>query len=246
MKLLTVFAGIAAISSMLYTGYKQNMYITCELYFNDNVNIVEKSINKDLKYLKEDLKIPQFDDGKDSSKLIDANTKINNDILPKVSEAEKSAQEYYGDKNEGKPEFPFEIYSRYTVTQNNDSIMSLYNDYYEFLGGAHGMTTRTSYTIEKESGRILELKDLFVSGYDYRSVINNEIKKQIAGEPDKYFESAEKFKGIDEKHTYFIRGDDLVIYYELYDIAPYVAGIPEFNIPLEKFNSSYKYVIAKA
>ena len=55
----------------------------------------------------------------------------------------------------------------------------------------------------------------------------------------------EKIKGINEKQRYFIRGDDLVIYYELYDIAPYVAGIPEFNISLEKFNSSYKYVTAK-
>lgn len=244
MKLLTVFAGIIAISSILFTGYKQNMYITCELHFNNNVNIVEKSIKKDLKYLKEDLKIPQFDAGKDSDKLIDANTKINNDILPKISEAEKTAKEYYGNNVEA-PEFPFEIYSRYTVTQNNDSIISLYNDYYEFLGGAHGLTTRTSYTIEKESGKILDLSDLFVSGYDYKSIINNEIKKQIAGDPEKYFEPAENFKGINEKQRYFIRGDDLVIYYELYDIAPYVAGIPEFNISLEKFNSSYKYVTAK-
>ena len=32
-----------------------------------------------------------------------------------------------------------------------------------------------------------------------------------------------------------------MIYYQLYDIAPYVFGIPEFKIPLKLFNENYVY-----
>ena len=243
MKLLTMFAGMLTISSILCTGYKQNMYTSCELYLKNSINLVEKSINKDLKYLKEDLKIPQFEDGKNIDKVNEINTKINNDIMPKVNEGEKAASDYYGGLNVEAPKFPFEIYSRYTVTLNNNSIISIYNDYYEFLGGAHGLTTRTSYTVDKELEEILKLSDLFKEGYDYKTVINNEIKKQIAKDRDKYFEPSENFKGIADNQGYYINGNSLIIYYQEYEIAPYAGGIPEFIIPLDYFQSNYKYNI---
>ncbi|MGL4664964.1 MAG: DUF3298 and DUF4163 domain-containing protein [Clostridium butyricum] len=245
MKLSTTFMGMFIIGSMLCTGYKQNLYTTCELYFNNVITLVEKSINKDVKYLKEDLRIPQFNNGKNPDNIKIINIKINNDIFPKVNEAEQTASEYYGDLHVEKPQFPFEIYSRYTVTINNNSIISLYNDYYEFLGGAHGLTIRTSYTVDKEAEKLLNLKELFTSDYDYKSIINDEIKKQIAAEPDKYFESADNFKGIGDSQNFYISGKNLIIYYQQYEIAPYVAGIPEFNIPLEKFGSDYKYANSK-
>ncbi|WP_293983188.1 DUF3298 and DUF4163 domain-containing protein [uncultured Clostridium sp.] len=241
MKLLTTVAGIFIIGSVLCTGYKQNTYMTCELYTDNSVNIVEKSINKDLKYLKEDLILPQFQGGKNAENVNKINLKINNDIMPKLNEAEKTATDYYGNLNAEEPAFPFQVYSRYTVTKDGRDIISFYNDYYEFLGGAHGLTTRTSYTIDENLERILNLNEIFKKGYDYKSVINDEIKKQISKEPDKYFETADKFKGISDNQGYYISNDNIVIYYQVYEIAPYVAGIPEFNIPIDMFGDNYKY-----
>lgn len=243
MKLYTMFAGILTVTNMLYTGYGGNMYTTCELNLAKDVNIVEKYKKSDLKYLKEDLIIPQLENGNDKNKIDIINKKINDDIMPKALEGEKAAKDYYGGPNAEAPEFKFEINSRYTVTANNDSLISLYNDYYEFLGGAHGATTRTSYTIDKKLEELLELKDLFKEGYDYKTVINNEIKKQIAEDKDKFFEPADKFKGIAENKNFYIKDKVLIIYYQQYDIAPYAAGIPEFNIPLETFQHNYKYDI---
>ena len=240
MKLLTVFAGILTITNILCTDYTQNIYTSCELYLKKNIDVVENSINKDMGYLKEDLKIPQFK-GEDENKVDIINKKINDDILPKVNEAEKTATEYYGGLNAEKPSFPFEINSTYSVTLNNELLISLYNDYYEFLGGAHGATTRTSYTIDKELEKIVDLKDLFKEGYDYKTVINNEIKKQIAKEPYKYFEPADKFKGISDNQSYYVDKNNLIIYYQQYEIAPYVSGIPEFTISLDSFQTNYKY-----
>lgn len=241
MKLYTIFVTILTITNMLYTGYGGNMYTTCELNLSKDVNIVDKYKKSDLKYLKEDLIIPQLEDGNDKNKIDIINKKINDDIIPKALEGEKTAKNYYGELNAEAPEFKFEINSRYTVTTDNDSLISIYNDYYEFLGGAHGATTRTSYTVDKKLEELLELKDLFKEGYDYKTIINNEIKKQIAEDKDKFFETADKFKGIAENQNFYIKDKVLIIYYQQYDIAPYAAGIPEFNIPLEIFQHNYKY-----
>ena len=245
MKLFTMLTGILTVTNMLYTGYSENMYTSCELFLENSVNIVEKYIKSDLKYLKEDLIIPQFEDGNNKDKVDKINKKINDDIIPKVKEGESAAKDYYGGINTEAPEFPFEIHSRYTVTLNNNSIISLYNDYYEFLGGAHGATTRTSYTVDKKLEQLIELKDLFKEGFDYKTVINNEIKKQIAKDQDKFFESADKFKGIADNQNFYIKGSNLIIYYQEYEIAPYVAGIPEFTIPLDTFQDNYRYDISE-
>ena len=159
----------------------------------------------------------------------------------KLEDAEKTSKEYFGGAGQEKPTFPYEIYSKYTISEDNNVLLSLYNDYYEYLGGAHGMTTRTSYTIDKEKESLITLKELFVQGYNYSDIINKKIKEEISKNPENYFDSGNVFKGISENQSFYIEGDNLVIYYQLYDIAPYVFGIPEFKIPLKLFDQNYVY-----
>ncbi|MDR3596988.1 DUF3298 and DUF4163 domain-containing protein [Clostridium sp.] len=241
MGIIANVSGIIIACSMLYTAYPQKLCISCEIKSVSKISVVEKSINKNLNYLKEDIKIPQLLDGNDEKKIKVMNNVINNDIMPKVEDAEKTAREYFGGIGQEKPNFPYEIYSRYTVSKDNDKLISLYDDYYEYLGGAHGMTTRTSYTIDKDKESLLTLKDLFVKGYDYKDIINREIRAEINKNPQNYFDSGSVFKGISENQNFYIEDDNLVIYYQLYDIAPYVFGIPEFKIPLKLFNKNFIY-----
>ena len=241
MTIVASITGLIIVGSMLYTAYPQKLCISCEIQSENKLELVEKSIVKNLDYLKEDIKIPQITNGNDEKKINIINNVINKDILAKTEEAEKTSKEYFGGQGEEKPTFPFEIYSRYTISKDNKVLLSLYNDYYEYLGGAHGMTTRTSYTIDKEKESLITLKDLFVQGYQYSDIINKKIKEDISKNPDNYFDSGNEFKGISENQSFYIEGDNLVIYYQLYDIAPYVFGIPEFKIPLKLFNENYVY-----
>ena len=241
MSIVTNITGLIIISSMLYTVYPQELCISSKIQSENKLRLGEKSIIKNLDYIKEDIKIPQLIDGSDEKKINLINIVINKDILPKIEEAEKTSKEYFGGQGQEKPTFPFEIYSRYAISKDNKELLSLYNDYYEYLGGAHGMTTRTSYTIDKEKESLITLKDLFVQGYQYSDVINKKIKEDISKNPDNYFDSGKEFKGISENQSFYIEGDNLVIYYQLYDIAPYVFGIPEFKIPLKSFNENYVY-----
>ena len=61
---------------------------------------------------------------------------------------------------------------------------------------------------------------------------------------DKYFTGKDGFKGISENQGFYISSGNIVIYFQVYEIAPYVTGIPEFYIPVEKFDQkSLKYEI---
>lgn len=161
--------------------------------------------------------------------------------MPKANEAEEISKQYFDINVQEKPRFPYEVYSTYNITSDKNSFVSFYDDYYEYLGGAHGLTSRTSYTIDKNKEELLNLKDLFASGYNYADIINNEIREQIKKNPQDYFDSGSEFKGIGENQSFYIDDDNLVIYYQLYEIAPYVKGIPEFKIPLSTFGKNFIY-----
>lgn len=241
MTIITNITALIIAGSILYTVYPQKMCINCVVSMENKITVGEKSISKSLDYFKEDIKMPQILSGNDEKKINLINNTIINDIMPKAEEAEKTAKEYFGMEGQEKPTFPFEVYSRYTIGQDNKAIISLYNDYYEYLGGAHGMTTRTAYTIDKEKEKLLTLKELFIEGYLYGDLINKRIKEEIEKNPEDYFNSGNEFKGISENQSFYIDGNNLVIYYQLYDIAPYVFGIPEFKIPLNLFGENYTY-----
>ncbi|MBN1050754.1 MULTISPECIES: DUF3298 and DUF4163 domain-containing protein [unclassified Clostridium] len=240
MHLISNIISVFLIPLMLSQSYPQYMFINNRIKNDNNLKIVEKSINKNLGYLIEDVKILQIEGGKDKNKINNINSKVNSDVMNPIREAEKTSAEYFKDTNII-PNFPYQISSKYIITRNDNNILSFYNDYYEFLGGAHGMTTITSYTINKNKEEFLNLNDLFKPGYDYLNIVNKEIEKQIVKNPDNYFDSGKIFKGINEKQGFYLDESNLIIYYQLYEIAPYVYGIPEFKIPIKLFEGNFIY-----
>lgn len=73
--------GALGISLMLSTAYPQQLLINSELQSSSEFRIVEKSIRKDLDYLKEDIKIPQLIGGNDEKKINLINSIINKNIF---------------------------------------------------------------------------------------------------------------------------------------------------------------------
>ena len=55
------------------------------------------------------------------------------------------------------------------------------------------------------------------------------------------------FDKINDTQKFYLQDDSLVIYFDLYEIAPYVAGIPEFAINKDVINNllneEYKQII---
>ncbi|MCE5235347.1 MAG: DUF3298 and DUF4163 domain-containing protein [Clostridiaceae bacterium] len=140
--------------------------------------------------------------------------------------------------------FPFHRYDailQYTITYNQRCHLSLYRDQYEYTGGAHGNTVRASDTWSLETGRNLPLYSFFPAGRDYRAFLISQIIKQadvrMQQEPGIFFENyraliVQYFNG----EHYYLTPAGLVIYYQQYEIAPYVTGIVPFTIPYATLN----------
>ena len=238
--MITKLTGILLITCTLVGSYPQKLLINSGKLNETSFQVVEKNEKIDIKNLKKNIKIPQLTGGKNKNNIENINKKIQEDIYPKVEDAEKTSQEYFldSDNNIG---MKYEVKSNYFITKNDEKILSIYMDYYEFLGGAHGNTIRTSYTIDKSKEIILRLKDLFVEGYDYKSIINREIFKIIENNKEDYFDGGSVFKGVNDDTSFYIEGNDLIIYYQLYELAPYVFGIPQFKIDMSLFDDNYRF-----
>ena len=109
---------------------------------------------------------------------------------------------------------------------------------------ASGYEHNQFYTIDKQTGNVVTLEDLFVEGSDYISAISENIKTQMkeqmaADEGVIYFLDNEdmpefNFQGITEQtNFYFNEKNELVIAFDEYEVAPGSMGAPEFVIPQE-------------
>lgn len=225
----------------LLTSYPQELLITCALNINEKyLRVVDKSYKSENDYLVIDVVIPIIDNMEGNPNIEKVNNKIVKWTELWIKDVQKISDEYF--KGLVPPPIgPYQLYATYKVT-NNQNITSFYIDYYQFTGGAHGITTRLSYNVDNITGKEIQLKDIFKNGYDYKSIINSEISNQIQLDKDKYFTGKDGFNGIKENQNFYIDSGNIVIYFDVYEIAPYVTGIPEFYIPMDKFDyNNIKY-----
>ncbi len=172
--------------------------------------------------------------------------KINILIKQHVYEFKKYLEEIYKESNlmnkEGNdtsPLFTFKFEGlsnfKYEVVSN---ILSLTVKFSQFTGGAHPMAYVRNYNFDLNTGELIKLKDLFnkKGGENYKTIIDNFIINQMNKSPEMYFK--EDFKGIGENVQYYLTKDSVVVFFQLYEVAPYSSGIVEFKIPFSEFGDS--------
>ena len=225
--IIILITGILTISVLNFAQVRE----VFELNIKD-ASVDTKIINKDNKFIKANLKIPVLIiANKQMQSAI--NKKIESDIMEFYNSLFKEAQSYLNDFPD--QESHFAISSDFEVKKNTDKVFSILIKYYEYSGGAHGSYEYFPYNVDLTSGRVFILKDIFKENSKYREVIDKEIKKQIRelNVKNNLPEDSNQlysFKGIKETQKFYLADDKIVVFFDLYDIAPYVAGIPEFEI----------------
>lgn len=213
---------ITFLSINIIITYPQCMLINVNKANVEKLILVDKIIKEKTNFINIDVEIPQIVGLISKEK----EEKLNNEILDWTNLWIKDTKDT---SEKLMPTSPYELQARYLLTNNKD-ILSFYTDYYQFSGGAHGITTRNMYNINTYTGDKLMLKDLFEEGYDYKKFIDNQIYKEINKNPENYFQGKEGFNGIKEDQGFYINNGKIIIHFPYYEIAPYVTGMPEFEI----------------
>jgi hypothetical protein len=134
----------------------------------------------------------------------------------------------------------YSVTSSYDVVTDNDKYLSLRINTTVIM--ASGAESVKIFTIDKETGNVVSLKDLMKDKADYITAISDNIKKQMeeqmaADDSKMYFyntgeDSVDEFKQITgEESFYFNANGEIVIAFDEYEVAPGYMGAVEFTIP---------------
>jgi len=128
----------------------------------------------------------------------------------------------------------------YQVVTDNDSLFALrFNKTVVMADGAESVKI---YNVDKATGKIITLDQLFKQGNDYAAVISENIKEQMRQQmkqnPDLTFwiddsdVPAWDFQSVSKDSTFYVNEDGtLVIVFDEGEVAPMFMGVEEFTIP---------------
>jgi Protein of unknown function (DUF3298). len=132
----------------------------------------------------------------------------------------------------------FEAVEEVRVTYNQNCTLSLYKDRYEYMGGAHGNTERSSDTWNLRGGGRYDVMNFFPKMRGSREFILSNIILQTEDRIEKgeyFFDNYEEnIRQHFDSRSFFLAPEGIVFYFQQYDIAPYASGIITFTIPFEQ------------
>ncbi len=202
-------------------------------------NVDTQTITNKNKYINSIINVPIImTENKTVEKSI--NNRITNEIMDFYNKSKNEAENYL--KNNIGNELKFIANTNFEVKKNSNNMLSIVVTYTKYSGGVHNEYENRGYNVYMPNGKFLNLRDLFKDDIDYKSVINDEIRGQIEELVKKDPESGQiyQFLTIKDNQKFYIQDDNLVIFFDLYEIAPYPAGIPEFKININTINHILK------
>lgn len=209
---------------------------------NQNIKVEFQQIGQSSSILEEDFQVPVIKGWQNKK----AEAEINNKFFKVVSnfkkEMELVAQEAKkGHESLGYPTGKYQAITEGKVLYNKNDLLAISLNYYQYTGGAHGISYQEVFNIDLRSGNILSLQDIFKPGSNYKRIIDREIKHQISRNPENFFPEGEGgFQTISNKQSFLLKDNYLIFYFQPYEIACYAAGIVEFKIPFSKLKKTVK------
>lgn len=207
-----------------------------------DIEVLNNIISEKDKYYNVELNIPVISGIKNISKQTEINSSVEKRQYKFKDEIEKIAADdgTYAEKNN--IEFrPYEALTRYKINYNSKNILSYTNYYYQYTGGAHGNIIVESINLNTVTGEFIRLKDIFKIGVNYKKIINEKILAEMKKRPNEFFQdNILNFSGIKNNQQFYFNADGFVVYFQTYEIAPYVAGNPEFQFKFQDYKDYIK------
>lgn len=126
------------------------------------------------------------------------------------------------------------IFTKYRIEYNRSGIFSLRMELYDLYGDGSERLENIYMTYDMETGRLCAINDLFDRADErWRGVMPDIVTAQAAA---KGITLLCDVMPIADGQQFFITKDEVVLVYELYEIATWSAGEPEFTIPIAQLS----------
>lgn len=197
-------------------------YTYCDEYHHADVHTPQVELPSDLS-----------DTLKDSVNTINQNVQT---LTNRLIEKFETDMAMYGDSAHS------DIGSQYRVITDSDTWFTL--EIMIYYGSGSGSVQYKYYHIDKTTGKIAVLSDLFREETDYQTAIAGNILDQMkermaAGQGTYWIESEfpdNDFHSITaDQNFFFSDGGNIVIRFDEYEVAPGSEGCPQFEIPKEVY-----------
>lgn len=127
------------------------------------------------------------------------------------------------------PDIKTYISGSYEIKTNEKGVFSLSLIGLGDFKGAHPMTIINSLSFDTETGKNYKLSELFKPNSNYIKVLSEKVLIQLKAQNLPLFD---EYPGIKPDQDYYIADKSLVIYFQLYEVAPYYVGFPYAIIPI--------------
>ena len=125
-------------------------------------------------------------------------------------------------------------------TYNKNDFISVVEEKYIYTGGARGTTVHIPVNIDVSGEKEVKLADLFADD-GYVSTLNRMINEEMEKHSEEYKDLWAKPEIKQEHQTdFYIQDDDLVIFFQPYDLSYYARGFVEFRLDLEDLSGYMK------
>lgn len=158
-------------------------------------------------------------------------------VMQLQKEIKKEAKKQYKEQASDLPLYKYELISNYNTKESLKHYLVIGVFDYIYTGGAHGLPVQNYITLDLSANKILTLNQLFDEKMDYRTELKEQLINQIETRTDKkerFFDDFYDLIDIKEDQNFYITPDgDLVLVFNVYEIAPYSTGVLEFTINKE-------------
>lgn len=164
----------------------------------------------------------------------------------------KDAEEFYASVGGDTALLPFEAKVTYDVDANRKDILSITSFESIYLGGAHPSSSKVSKVYDMKNGKELALTDILnLSQEEIDKLVTDKftdyIVKELSGGDQSYIEDLKKSLEQEKKNVcYYVTDDGVVLYFQVYAIAPYAAGYPTTEISYKGNENMFKIDLSEA
>lgn len=203
-------------------------------------SVYKKKVDSENHY--EDVETPTLDSSDELKKPTD---QINEDVEKLTSQVMEEYEKSIADM----PDAHTGLMIDYEIVTNNSRWFTMKLMVYHAAGSS--MVEYYFYHIDKETGKLVTLSDLFDEDYDYVSAFSENVKEQMHQRMEEdpnliYWISSESEYGwgldrIDpDQNFYFDSQENLILVFGKYEVAPGYMGTPEFTVPTELWQTYMK------